>query len=240
MVRTATGDRAHAVTTETSMKLRSHERVATAEHRLLFFLGLLGTTGALSFLAVLIALHVLRPDMSPVGSYVSDYANGIYGLLFRVALIVHGFGNVATAAGLTSLFRASHSGQWGVFLFGAAAAGTILGGVFSIDPAGVPSTIAGSIHRIVASLSFPLEAGALLFLFRPLRTLPGWRSLSLITSTAAPAGLAALLWLLVAVLTGSMPGLAERAVFAVFLGWEILAAINLMWHGSNVTVANNA
>lgn len=205
-----------------------------------FFWGALGAAGALSFLALLVVLHVRRPDLSPVGSYVSDYANGRYGTLFRSALVVHGLGNLATAGGLASVFVTSRAGRWGAGLFGAAAVGIILGGLFSIDPVGAPRTIAGTIHTFVASVGFPIEAGALLSFAQTFGTVPGWRSLSLITSGAAASGIAALAWLLVAVMTGSVPGLAERAVFSVFLAWEILAAIFLMRNGSIASAAQDA
>lgn len=204
------------------------------------FWGLLGATGALSFLALLIVLHVLRPDLNPATSYISDYANGRYGIVFRSALVVHGLGNLATAAGLASVFTTSRAGRWGATLFGAAAVGIMLGGLFSIDPANAPRTIAGTTHTIVASVGFPVEACALLLLSRAFAALPDWRSLSLITAIAAAGGMAALAWLLFAAMTGSVPGLAERAVFAIFLASEIVAAVFLTRNGSTAADAQDA
>lgn len=192
-----------------------------------FFCGLFGAAGALFFLAVFITMHVLRADLSPVDSYVSDYANGPYGMVFRSALIIHGFGNLATAIGLVFSFTTIRSGQWGAMLFGTAAVGIILGGLFSIDPDGAPRTIAGVIHTITASISFPIEAIALVFFSQAFGHSANWRPLSLITPVIIVGAIIVLAWLLIAVMTKSMSGLAERAAFAVFLTWEILVAILL-------------
>lgn len=207
--------------------------------RQIFLLGLLGATAAFSFLVLLIFMHGLRPDLSAIGSYVSDYANGRYGILFRSALVVHGLGNLATACGLASVFASSRSGRYGAILFGTAALGIILGGLFSIDPTNAPRTIAGTIHSIVASVSFPIEAAALVCLSLAFSAAVGSRPLSLITAAAAAGSITALAWLLVSVKMGSVPGLAERVVFAVLLPWEILAAFFLMWNGSMASVADD-
>ena len=209
---------------------------ARSRRRLSVIYGLLGATGAFSFLVLLIVLHRLRPDLSPVGSFVSDYANGPYGSLFRSALVFHGLGNFVTAVGLASVFVTSRSGRSGAILFGIAAVGTILGGFFSIDAFSAPRTMAGTIHKIVASVSFPVEAVALIFFSQALGALTGSRSFSLITFAAAAGGITALAWLLASLVTGSFPGLAERAAFAVFLIWEISAAIFLIRNSSMVTV----
>lgn len=207
--------------------------------KLSFYCGILGATAGLLFFGVFISLHALRPDLDAVTNYVSEYANGSYGWVFRSVLIVHGFGNMATAVGLavvlaTAQITISRSAWCGPALFAGAALGIVLGGIFSIDPAGAPSTVAGAIHTRVSSIAFPIEAGGLLLLRQGFRQLPEWRSLAFITSIAASGGVAALVWLLAAVITGSMPGLAERVVFLLFMTWEILTANFLMLKGRQI------
>lgn len=190
-------------------------------------LGLVGATAATAFLVVLIGLHVLRPDLS-VRDFISHYADGSYGALFRSSLVVHGFGNLATATGIALVFISSRSGYWGAILFGAAALGIVLGGLFSIDSVGSVQTVSGRVHTIVTFVSFPIELAAMLLLSIAFAGEPRWQRLSVITATAAAAATAALAWLLLAIISGAAAGLAERAAFAVFLPWEIIAAVVLV------------
>lgn len=198
-------------------------------------LGGLGASGAIIWLGTLIVLHLLRPDISFVRSYVSEHANGSYGLIFRTALLLHGLGNLALAVGLAVAYADSRSARRGAMLLGVAAFGILLGGGFSIDPPGAPPTIAGAIHSVVALTSFPIETGALLFFARAFRTNSTWGLFAGFTRLIAVAGLFCLPWLFGAVLFGGAVGLPERVGFLVFLSWNIPAGILLAIHGAPVT-----
>lgn len=147
----------------------------------------------------------------------SDHANGSYGTIFRAALLLHGLGNLAMAVGLTAVFADSRSARRGAVLLGIAAIGILLGGVFSIDPPGAPRTIAGAIHSVAAAVSFPIEAGALLFFARAFRTNSTWGLFAGFTRLIAVAGLLCLAWVFAAVWLKGAVGLPERVSFLVFL-----------------------
>lgn len=193
------------------------------------WLGGAGAGGASAFLAALVALHLLRAaDLSPVADYVSDYANGPYGGLFTISAIVHGAGNLAMAAGLWLAFKGSRPGRWGVGLFGLAALGMLVAGVFPTDASGAPSTLVGAIHRGAADVAFTVELIAVALLARAFRDRRGWKAHARLTRVVGVLAAASLAWLVAALAVGWPPGLPERATLAVFLAWELTTGLRLL------------
>jgi len=193
-------------------------------------LGLAGTAGAALFLAVLAALHVLRPDLGIASAMVSDYANGRYGGWFTAALVGHGAGNVALAAGLGIRLAPSRLGRLGSIVLGVAATGVLAAAVFPTDPEGAPRTTTGAIHGAVATGSFPLEVVALLLLAWALARTAEPVAARLTGGLAALAGLA-LGWLGVALSRQDPAGVPERLVLVSLAVWELSAALWLLRAG---------
>jgi hypothetical membrane protein len=218
-------------------KVHSGE-ISTDERRKELYVRCLGAVGAASataFVSVLAALLVLRPDVSFIGNYVSEYANGPYGLLFRAAALVHGIGNMAITLGLWALAARSRSGRWGAGLFGAATVAIVIAALFPTDPLDVPRTLSGTVHLVAAFSSFALEAAALLFLAPLFRRHDRWRSFVPVTVSLAVIGGAFVVLLLALRAGGGSPGLVERAALAAFVAWEILAAVRLAKSGRQFT-----
>lgn len=190
-------------------------------------LGMFGAIAATLFLVVLIALHVLRPDISSIRDYVSDFANGPYGDVLRAASFVHGIGNVAIAAALWLVVGESPSGRWGAMLFGAAAIGVIVAALFPTDLPGRPSTPSGTTHLVAAFASFAIEAVALFLLARVFKHLPSRNFFAGTTRVLATLGSASLVLLLAFRMAGIAPGLAERSALLAFVAWELSAAVQL-------------
>lgn len=198
--------------------------------------GVAGLLGVLVFWGTQAALHVLRTDLSVVDDYVSDYANGAWGPLFTVGVLVHGTGNLAIAAGLARALspiralgatRPARCARAGVLLFTVAALGLLVAGVFPTDPADAPQTLTGLVHRSAAFGSFAVELVALALLAVALRADAAWRRyvpLSLAITTTAGIMLA---WLLVAIGAELPPGLPERAALLSFASWEFATAVLL-------------
>jgi len=200
--------------------------------RLLGFLSLLGT---LFFLASLTLLHIIRTDIDWTAHYVSDFANGPYGFLFLVAVLVHGAGNLALAAGLFKCLGSHSFRDWASVLFGAAAAvlfgtaalGIFVVGIFPIDPSGIPSSQVGFIHEAATAVSFPLELAAFFLFSLAFSRSSGWRmreTLSFTLSILATIGLSIFF---ATVLIDWMPGLGERIALASFFPWELWVAWRL-------------
>ncbi len=190
--------------------------------------GMVGATGSGLFLAALIALHILRPDLGIASNYVSDYANGPYGGLFTAAVYAHGIANLALAAGLALEMKASRLGVMGSVLLGAAAVGIVLAATFPTDPAGAAQTTVGRIHGAAATGTFPVEVAALIVLGGAFAVdLEGLRWRRATWQLAGMAGLA-LVWLEVAIVRGGEPGIPERAALAVLTVWELAASVHLI------------
>lgn len=190
-------------------------------------LGKFGATAAILFLLTLFALRALRPDISVISNYVSDYANGPFGGFFETASFVHGIGNIAIAAGLWFVVAESQLGRWGVILFWVAAMGVIIAALFSTDPLRAPPTFAGTVHLTAVFASFFMEAVALFLLALAFKSFVLWRSFITTTTILGVFGSISLLLLLVFRGVGVSPGLAERAALLAFMAWEIVAAVRL-------------
>lgn len=190
-------------------------------------LGIAGAAGVVVFWAALASLHVLRPELSAISDYVSDYANGRWGSVFTVSVLAHGVGNVAITAGLVLSLGGRLAARLGIVAFAVATAGLLVAGVFPTDPTGAPLSVTGLVHRAASTGSFAVELLALALLAVAFRTEPQWASYR--SFTLALTALAALLlgWLAVAVWTGQTPGLAERAVLGIFSVWEFSTALRL-------------
>lgn len=189
-------------------------------------LGATGAAGAIFFLIVFVSLHWLDPRIDLVRNYVSEYANGPYGWIFQLLILVHGSSNLALTGGLF-LVANSRIGKAAATLFGLATIGVLAGGVFSTDPLESARTTVGTIHAVAAFAAFPTETIALLVFALAFRLQPSWDSFVRPTIVAAILSIVFLLWLLLATTRGLEPGLAERASFMTLMTWEILAGLRL-------------
>jgi len=189
-------------------------------------LGTVGAAGAIFFLAVFVSLHWLNPQIDLVRNYVSEYANGPYGRLFQLSLLVHGFGNLTIAGGFILLVN-SRTGKVAAALFGLAAIGVLIAGIFSTDPPGSARTIGGIIHALSAFAAFPIETIALILFALAFRMQPSLKSFVRTTVLLASLSVVSQTWLLIAIIIGIEPGLPERASFVSLMAWEILAGLRL-------------
>lgn len=188
--------------------------------------GVLGALGAVVFLATLLALHVLRPDLGIASDYVSDYANGPYGAWFTVALYAHGGGNLALATGLVLVLAPSRSAVRGSALLGPRRRGGPRGGDLPDGPA--RSTFRGGNDPPCRGHGRVPGRGPRARPSRQrLQVLPGWQGWR--RPTWQTAGLAALTltWFAVAVARDAAPGIPERILLATLAIWELSASVRL-------------
>ena len=203
------------------------QQVPERTSRLVRACGFAGMVGVLAFFSTVAVLHVFRPDVSPFGDFVSDYANGQMGMLFAIGVLTHGAGNLAIAAGLAAELHPGRTAWFGVIAFAAAGVGLLIAGIFRTDPTDASASVAGLVHSTTAIVSFATELLALLLLTSAFRTSPAWRAYARPSLTLAITAGAATLWMLAAVQTSRVPGLAERATLAAFMAWEFSTAYRL-------------
>jgi Protein of unknown function (DUF998) len=175
-------------------------------------------TAALALIA-LAALHVLKPDIHPARTMISQYALGQYGWVMALF-----FGALAASSGFLFFALIPHVssvlGWIGLALLLAAAVGLAMAARFPMDPVSTPPaqmSFSGRMHGVAFMIGVPCQLLAVLFLSLVLGEQTSQASLPLL-------GLTAVIWLSLAVVIAVMlivgPGKApnpdgpER-----FLGW---------------------
>jgi hypothetical protein len=207
--------------------LRAAPVPVTANPALAEGLALLALVSTVLVGAVVVALHLLRPDVAPLARGISHYANGPAGGLMRLATALLGLGGLALVAGLALGIAPAARSVAGLALLGLWSVAQLVTAGFPIDAPGAPPTTAGAIHGL-AGLSFVLPVGAALLLARGYPRDPRWapvarpaRALGLALLAAAVA-----LYLLIEPLAGlGVGGLAQRVYWVVLLAWLACTAL---------------
>jgi len=94
---------------------------------------LLSIGGISLFVALLAALHLLRPDLAPSWRFISEYELGPYGALMRVAFFALAVGTFGVAVALASQVPRL-AGYLGLLQLALSAAGMVLAAIFVPDP----------------------------------------------------------------------------------------------------------
>lgn len=171
-------------------------------------------------LVVLVAFHVLQPEVDPITSATSEYANGTAGVLSQIATCAVGIGALALAVALSPTSRAGRIGRLLLALFGAA---KMVQAFFPIDAAGAEASTAGLVHNLTGNLSFFMLPVAALLLIGTLRA--SGRSTPVVLTWVLPAAT-------LAVLAGEAAGvfgLAQRLYLVVAALWVAAAAASVLW-----------
>jgi len=125
-------------------------------------LGLVGLVGVGTWVAIVVLLHGVKPELDPVDTYISDYAIGDNGWLMGLAFVAVGIGTLAIAWGLKLSLSPGKRVSLSVVLAGVVGVGFIVAGAFTGDPTDATElTTQGWLHLLGAMMVFPvLVAGA--------------------------------------------------------------------------------
>ena len=177
---------------------------------------------AAAFVAV-VALHLLRTDLSPVQEVMSGYANGRPGNLMTFAFYALGFGSIALGFRL----RRSTPRTWVPRMVSAAVvlagAGLILAGIFEVERPGIPDTFEESVHSYGALVGFVLIVAAMVLFVYVCSTDARWRQLLVPCLILAVLAVGAAAFSPVAPNT-TIAGVAQRLLAIVVFGWVLLLA----------------
>lgn len=121
-------------------------------------LGMIGLVGVAMWVVIVAVLHLIKSELDPVETYVSDYAIGENGWLMTVAFLAVGLGTLAVAAGLLKTLRPGKRVKLSVWLTGVAGIGFLIAGAFTTAPTGVEEdlTTGETLHVLGALLVFPV------------------------------------------------------------------------------------
>jgi hypothetical protein len=122
-------------------------------------------TGAVAlFIALVASLHVIEPEFGPMWRFVSEYSNGPYGMVMKLAFFVLAFGCGAAMAALRPHVQ-TKPGRIGLFFLALTSVGLVMAGMFDQDSitANV-TTREGTLHAIATIIGIPGFALASLLL----------------------------------------------------------------------------
>lgn len=146
---------------------------------------------AVAYLAILILLHIIKPEVTPAWQTLSIYSRGSFGWLGQIEYCLLGvtlFGMFATLKNQAK----SRYGKIGLVILLIAAIGGIMGGLGVSDPLNTPQadmTSSGQLHAMGAGLEiWGAPIAALLLNLNLLRKNSDWKSSRkmLITVTVLP------------------------------------------------------
>jgi hypothetical protein len=189
------------------------------------FLAYVSIMATFFFLAAVVALLFLAPEIDPMQSGISFYALTRYGSIINIALALAGLSGMSLAVTLWST-TLSAAGRIGLALLIAWGIASILAGAFPLDAPGAAPTLSGSIHNL-AGLNFLLVVPAMLLIEITRSTLvpPTGRRPSTYWLTWLVLASAILLFIFNGPLSSlDIGGLVQRLYWLVLAVWLILKA----------------
>ena len=197
----------------------------------------ISAASGLTFIALLALLHIVKPDLDPSWSAISEYALGDFGWIMTIAFLAWGFSAISLFIAIRPHVR-SRIGHIGLVFLLIGGAGPILAGLFPTDPITTPMdamTTSGTIHSVGASLIDGIVIAATLLTLSLVRKNPQWASEKkpLIWATVVA-------WVAFVILTASMMillpqhggqlgpevlvGWQSRFLVVVYAAWVVIAA----------------
>jgi hypothetical protein len=144
---------------------------------------------AVTFVVLLAALHLIKPELDPSWHFISEYAIGRYGWIMTVAFLSLALSCVALFIALRSQIR-TVSGRIGLVLLLISAAGLTIAGIFTTDPITASKdalTTSGNLHNLGGTLGIAMPVGFTLLSWNLVRN-PAWaqkrRPLLVVTALA--------------------------------------------------------
>ncbi len=183
--------------------------------------------GVLYATAVMLAMHWLEPEFSPLRLPISAYVLGAHGIWITSTYFVLSVSVLMLAYCMTlSLVRTSvRIAALSLYLI--AASGFLLAGSFPMDLPGSVPTLSGRLHAVGGAATFPpWVLGTALFTLS-LRKNPLWKNISApLTYLAASIGVV-LGMLVLSMAVFGFAGYVQRVLVALLYAWMVIAAIHI-------------
>jgi hypothetical protein len=184
--------------------------------------------GVTYYLVIVVALHVLRPDINPIGQLTSDYKVGPYGFLMTSALFIFGLGQGALVMGLYEGVAEPARSRVGFALLGLWAVGNLIAALFVLDQPGAPQTISGAIAQLNGPFHVLSLVGGAILVSRRFKQDEKWRSFHRSALILSLVMLGAFIAAALTIATDSgIAGLGQRILVGTALTWLILTATRL-------------
>lgn len=170
-----------------------------------------------------VLLHVLRPDLDPVGQVMSAYANGPFGVVMTLAFYGLGLACLALGWRLRRALAGGRSARLVPVLLGVAGGGLVLAGVFEVERPLVPDTVAETIHSDASVAAFVLLVVAMVLVAVACGCDPRWHGFRPTATAIAAIAVVAAATSPLADAT-PFPGVAQRVLGLAVVTWLALVA----------------
>jgi hypothetical protein len=189
----------------------------------------------LYWLGVVVMMHLLEREFSPIKVPMSAYVLGAYGGWMTTSFFA--LAAALFAAGYALAMTLPRTGlTWTAFLlFIIAATGVLVAGLFPMNSPESPGALSGRWHALGGLFAFPTMAlGPFLFSLT-FRRDPRWRRIS-VPSLTLSGGIIALYFLArVLRFAPGPPGYMQRFFFALLIPWMLLVGFQLIRVGREPT-----
>ena len=188
-------------------------------------------TGALSlfsyFSVVLITLHFIRPDYTPIDHMISDYAVGRAGWLMTTAFVALGVGCLSLSLGLWRSGPKTIAALIARLLLIVVFIGLMVTATFATDLETAKDTQHGTIHTFSFLVNIVSISIAAFLLSLSFGADPRWKSSRLLSILIAIGLVAAFVAQFVTLHRGAPYGITNRMFVLVFMSWLFFAAFRL-------------
>jgi hypothetical protein len=107
------------------------------------------------FTVLVVLLHFIEPEFGPTWRFVSEYSNGRYGWVMRLAFFVMAFGCGAAVAALRPHVQ-TRPGRVGLIFLALTVIGLVMAGLFNQDPITTnAATTDGQLHALATMIGIP-------------------------------------------------------------------------------------
>ena len=187
--------------------------------------------GIVLFVLLEVIAQLLPPHYNPLSQSESDLAVGPYGFLMALGFAIGGVLLLTFIVAFTRVIPKESQSRSGLILVGVAALCKLLIAFFATDLTSPPKTIHGTIHAVVALVSFFCGALGELLLARALLR----HTVNMRPSPRFLVGLASvtLVWSVLVIVTVVVAtqigvwGLLERIATGLYLAWVLIVSLGL-------------
>ncbi len=176
---------------------------------------------------VLIAMHLLQAELSPLRVPMSAYVLGAYGPLMTLNYFVLCAGWLAVSCGLVTTLRLTRLTKVAFAVSLIASAGFLIAGTFPMDYPPPLRTSSGRLHALGGILTFPAMALASSLFSLSMRRDVAWRTVSVAASALSASIIAAFVLMVFSILVLGFGGYAQRLLMALLFSWLIVVGVHL-------------
>ena len=176
---------------------------------------------------VLVLMHVLRPDYTPVDHMISDYAVGRYGWIMTTAWLAMSCGCLMLMLGLFRSGPTSIIARLGTLLLGVASIGLLATAIFPTDLQGAPSTRSGNIHDMTFLVNVGSIFVATVFLAVGFGSDSRWRAYQRVAVALTLLVVIAFIFQFLTLHRGMPYGIANRFFITVLFAWLLTTSVRL-------------